>query len=89
MIEDTIQIQNQTGLHARPAAKMVKVISKYSSKIEFTKDDMTINAKSILGLMSLAAERGSKIHIRIHGEDEKEAMESILNLFKQFHDEES
>ena len=87
MIEHTIQIQNKMGLHARPAARIVKVISKFSSSILFTKDGMTINAKSILGLMSLAAERGSKILMKIEGKDENEALESILDLFQQIFDE--
>ncbi|MCP4728019.1 MAG: HPr family phosphocarrier protein [bacterium] len=89
MIEHTIQIQNKMGLHARPAARMVKITSKFSSRILFTKDGMTINAKSILGVMSLAAERGSKILIKIDGDDEKEALDRILELFQQIYDDDN
>ncbi len=88
MVEKNIQIMNQMGLHARPAAKIVKLTSQFKSQIKATKDGFTINAKSILGLMSLAAERGSIISLHIDGEDEEKAMMAIVNLFEEIFNEE-
>lgn len=88
MVEKTVQIKNSMGIHARPAAKIVKLAAQYSSEIQITKDGLSINGKSILGVMALAAERGSEVTIRTSGNDESEAMENILKLFESIFDEE-
>ena len=88
MIERTIQIQNIMGLHARPAARFVRLASKFPCTIELIKDSMTVNGKSILGVMSLAAEKGSTITIRAAGEGEQEAVAHLIELLDQIFDEE-
>ena len=88
MVEKTIHIQNSMGLHARPAARFVKIASKYPCHIEITKDDLTVDGKSILGVMSLAAEKGSVVTIRANGDKEQEAVESLIILLNEIYDEE-
>ena len=88
MIEETIKIQNKYGLHARPAAHLVKVAGQFNSDIKITKDGLEVNGKSIMGVMMLAAEPGSEITFRIEGEDEAEALKSIKELIAMnFHEE--
>ena len=82
MVKKKITILNESGLHARPAATLVKLASKFSSKIFLQKDSIEVSAKSIMGLMSLGAEMGSKILIIADGEDEEDALKQIYNLFK-------
>jgi len=79
--EREIEIKNRAGLHTRPAAMLVKLSSKYDSEIYLIKDCYTINGKSIIGVMTLAAEFGSKLTIRAEGIDSKEAVEDIAVLF--------
>ncbi|MEJ2048630.1 MAG: HPr family phosphocarrier protein [Calditrichota bacterium] len=80
MIEKSIKIENKTGLHARPAALLVKVAGKYKSDIILSKDGYEVNGKSIMGVMTLGAESGSTILIRVQGEDESEAMKALEEL---------
>jgi len=80
MIEKTVQINNEHGLHARPAAHLVKTAGKFKSDIKVLKDGLEVNGKSIMGVMMLAAEPGSEIIFRINGEDELEALEALLEL---------
>lgn len=88
MIEETIKIQNKYGLHARPAAHLVKVAGQFKSDIKIIKDGLEVNGKSIMGVMMLAAEPGSEITFRIDGDDETEAMKSIKELIAMnFHEE--
>lgn len=88
MVEKNVQIMNEMGLHARPSAKFVKLASSFPCNIELTKDGLTINGKSILGVMSLAAERGSTITIVADGEKESEAISALTELIHGFVDEE-
>jgi phosphocarrier protein HPr len=81
MIEKTITVQNKLGLHARPAAMVVSQAGKFRSEITLAKDDLQVNAKSIMGVMMLAAEMGSRIVITAQGEDEEEAVQAIEALF--------
>jgi phosphotransferase system HPr (HPr) family protein len=83
MIEKKLTVTNKLGLHARPSAKVVQTASKYKSEVTLTKGNMTINAKSMLGVMALAAECGSVLILRVVGEDEKEAARELIRLFKQ------
>jgi phosphocarrier protein HPr len=79
-IEKTVTIVNQRGLHARAAAKFVKLAGEFSSEIEVTKDGETVSGRSIMGLMMLAASTGSTIHLSAQGEDASAALESIVLL---------
>ena len=80
MIEREVQIVNKLGLHARPAAEIVKTAAKFQSHITLTRDDLEVNGKSIMGVMMLAAEFGSTITLRADGPDEAEAVEALAAL---------
>ena len=80
MIEETLKITNKHGLHARPAAQFVKVAGKFKSEIKVIKDGLEVNGKSIMGVLVLAAEKGSKIQLHIDGKDEKEAIKVLVAL---------
>jgi len=80
VIERQATIVNPLGMHARPAARLVKLASGFQSHIELVKDDLGINGKSIMGVMMLAAECGSSITIRAEGPDEAEAVEALAAL---------
>jgi phosphocarrier protein len=88
MTERTITVQNKLGLHARPAALVVSEASKFQSEILLTKDGQEINAKSIMGVMMLAAEMGSQILISASGEDERQAVQALSDLFASKFNEE-
>lgn len=80
MIKKEVQLLNIKGLHARAASSLVKVSSKFSSEITLKQDGQAVNGKSILGLMTMAAEYRSWVTICIDGEDENNAMESLVEL---------
>ena len=80
MIEKQLEVVNLLGLHARATARFVRAASRFKSKITVTKDGTTIDGKSILGLLFLAASAGSHITIAASGEDEEEAIESLSTL---------
>jgi phosphocarrier protein len=82
MVEREIIIKNKTGLHARPAAVLVQNANEFKSDIFLEKDEDRINAKSIMGVMMLAAGEGSKIKIIAEGKDEKEAVDRISKLLE-------
>ena len=85
MIERAITILNRLGLHARPAAEFVKVAGKFDCQITLSKDDMEVNGKSIMGVMTLAAECGSVVVVRANGADAEEAVEALAKvLAKQY-----
>jgi phosphocarrier protein HPr len=77
-----LQIKNKYGLHARPAALLVKIACKYNANIELSKDGMVVNAKSILGVMTLAAERGSEIEVIAFGDDAEAAVRDIQKIIE-------
>lgn len=87
MIEKTITIINSAGLHTRPAATIVKIASKFQSEFYIYKDGMNINGKSIIGVMTLAAAKGSELKLSFEGEDEKDMAESIVDFFNRGFDE--
>ena len=87
MIEREVVIKNRTGLHTRPAATLVKTASKFKADFFIYKDGMEINGKSIIGVMTLAAEQGSALTLRFVGEDEAAAAEEIIALFERGFDE--
>ena len=80
MMERAVQIMNQNGLHARPAAEIVKVASKFQADITMVRDDLEVNGKSIMGVMMLAAEYGSTLVVRADGPDAREAVDAIAEL---------
>jgi phosphocarrier protein len=75
-----VEIKNKLGLHARPASLLVKLAGKFESEIQLAKDDTEINAKSILGVMMLAAGPGQSITISADGPDAEEAVDAIASL---------
>jgi phosphocarrier protein HPr len=87
MIEQTVTIRNRTGLHTRPAATLVKTASRFKAEFSIRKDSLEINGKSIIGVMTLAAEQGSTLTLRFDGEDEKDAAAAIVALFESGFDE--
>ncbi|OIO32958.1 MAG: hypothetical protein AUJ70_04375 [Candidatus Omnitrophica bacterium CG1_02_40_15] len=80
MIEKKITIKNEQGLHARPAAIFVQIANKYESDIAVKKGRQEVNGKSIMGLLTLAAEKGAKLHIKVNGPDAKEAIEELEKI---------
>lgn len=80
-IEKTLTIKNQLGLHARAAAELVKITGEFRSDITLNKNSIQVNGKSIMGIMMLAASKGSKIIVSIEGPDAKECMEAVEKIF--------
>ena len=77
MVERSVQIVNKLGIHARPAAEIVKTAAKFKSGITIVRDDMEVNGKSIMGVMMLAAECGAAIVLRAEGADEAAAVDAL------------
>ena len=80
MIERTIEVVNSLGLHARPAAQFVRLAAGFTSEIELARDEMAVNGKSIMGVMMLAAECGSRVVVRATGSDEAAAVAALEAL---------
>ena len=80
MLQQTTTIVNKLGLHARAAAKFVTQASLFESEINVKKNNQDVNGKSIMGIMMLAAAKGSEIELIIEGADEQQAMQSLLEL---------
>ena len=80
MIERAVQIVNRNGLHARPAAEVVKTAAKFKSEITIVRDDLEVNGKSIMGVMMLAAEFGATLTVRANGPDAQQAVDAIAEL---------
>lgn len=80
MVKIEVTIINKLGLHARASAKFVSTASKFQSHIEVTKGSQTINGKSIMGVMLLAATQGTQLTLVMEGPDEKEMQEALLTL---------
>ena len=81
MIKPNITISNELGIHARPAGMIANTSSRFICDIKLTKDGMEVNAKSIMGIMTLAAGKGSVIEVTAKGKDEAEAVAAIVDLF--------
>ena len=82
MIERTLGIINKLGLHARAAAKLVQTANGFRSEITVGRDGKQVNAKSIMGVMMLAAARGTEITVRANGPDEDQAVAALTELVK-------
>jgi phosphocarrier protein len=80
MIRSSIQISNKLGLHARASAKLTKLAGGYKSEVHLSRNGRRVNAKSIMGVMMLAAGHGTEIEIEVEGEDEAEAMTALRAL---------
>ncbi len=87
MIEKEITIINNAGLHTRPAATIVKIAAQFNSEFFILKDGISINGKSIIGVMTLAAAKGSILTLSFEGEDEDKMAEAILDYFDRGFDE--
>jgi phosphocarrier protein len=88
LIRQEVEIINKLGLHARAAAKFVTTASAYESDIQLANKDQQVNGKSIMGVMMLAAARGSKLELIVEGSDEQEAARAIIELINNRFDEE-
>lgn len=82
MIRKKVSIVNEAGLHARPAAALVKTASKFEADFFIHMYGYRVNGKSILGVMTLAAEKGAELELEVDGPDEEDALEAITDLIK-------
>lgn len=80
MPERTVQVVNRNGVHARPAAEIVKLAAKYQADITVIRDDLEVNGKSIMGVMMLAAECGATLRLRAEGPDAPQALDALALL---------
>lgn len=83
MVERTVQIVNRAGLHARPAAEFVKLAGGFDAEIHVERDGLEVNGKSIMGVLMLAAERGSHIVIRAEGNDAEDALTVLAGFVER------
>jgi len=83
MVEKEIKIKRDVGLHARPAANFVKTAEKFKSKVWLTKNGIRVNGKSILSILSLAVEKGSKVILSVEGVDEEEAFKALKEILEK------
>lgn len=83
MIEKKVKVRLDTGLHARPAARFVQEANQYHAEIYIVKGNKKVNAKSIMGVMSLAVAKGTEITITAEGSDEQEAVEALVDIVSQ------
>jgi phosphocarrier protein HPr len=87
MIKENVEIINKLGLHARASTKFTQVANQFSSDIAVIRDEKRVNAKSIMGVMMLAAAKGSVIEIEANGADEVEAVAALKALMNNYFDE--
>ncbi len=87
MLEKEIVVSNRLGLHARAAAKLVQLCGRYSSKVTLICRGREVNAQSILGVMMLAAGKGTTLSVRTDGSDEAAALPAVIELFDRRFDE--
>ncbi|MDQ3269046.1 MAG: HPr family phosphocarrier protein [Pseudomonadota bacterium] len=89
MIERELTVSNRLGLHARATAKLVQLLSGYRSNVTLTAKGREVNAKSIMGVMLLAAGQGAHVKLRADGEDEEAVADAVTDLFDRRFDEDS
>lgn len=82
MIRENITILNENGLHALPASRFVKRAEKFMSNVTLTKNGVEVSGKSIMGILTLACEKGSKVILMTDGKDEKEAMSALRKILE-------
>ncbi|MCI5606629.1 MAG: HPr family phosphocarrier protein [Treponema sp.] len=88
MVEKILTVSNRAGIHARPAAIIAQTSNKFESEITITRDDTTVNAKSIMGVIAMGAGYNTQLTIRAEGSDESEAISVIEELFNSRFEEE-
>ncbi len=86
-VECTVEIVNRAGMHARPAAELVKLAGTFAADIRLEKDGLEVNGKSIMGVLMLAAEMGSRLRIVADGEDAEDAVRALSELVGRGFDE--
>ena len=89
MIEQRIEVTNRLGLHARAASKLVRVLSTFKAQAWLSNGTREINAKSIMGVMLLAAAQGTMLTLRLDGVDEDAALDAVTDLFERRFDEDA
>ena len=82
MVQKKLLVNNKLGLHARAAVKFVNLANRFSARVKILKDGAEIDGKSILGILTLAATRGTAITLKVVGRDEGEALEALARLIK-------
>jgi len=82
VIQKEVTLLNRLGLHIRPAAQLTKIAAKYKADVYLLKDGMRVNGKSIMGVMMLAAARGSTLVLEAIGDDEEQLVEDLVKLFE-------
>lgn len=82
MVEEKVTLDNEIGLHARPASRFIREAIKYKSKIEIIKDEKIYNGKSIMGILSMGATCGDELLVRASGEDEEEAVKNLTRFLE-------
>lgn len=82
MIERELTIRNRAGLHTRPASMLVKTASRFEADVYLQRDNYEINGKSVIGVMTLAAEQGATLTLVVEGDDEEAAAAAITELFE-------
>lgn len=84
MLQQEIEIINKLGLHARASAKLTQLAASYKSEVMMSRDKRRVNAKSIMGVMMLAAAKGTTVTIEVDGPDEEEAMQALRALINDY-----
>ncbi len=87
MVQQEVVVKNRLGLHTRPAATLVKLAAKFKSEFFLERDGYRVNGKSIIGVMTLAAEQGARILLEFEGQDEQEALATLVDFFDRGFDE--
>ena len=87
MVQQEVVVKNRLGLHTRPAASLVKLAAKFKSEFYLERDGYRVNGKSIIGVMTLAAEEGARIILQFDGEDEQAALAALVDFFDRGFDE--
>ncbi len=86
-ISKRLEIKNRLGLHARAAALLVQTVSRFSSEVKISKDGQVVNGRSIIGLLTLGAAKGSRVRVEAKGNDAEESLKAIEELFEKRFDE--
>jgi phosphocarrier protein len=82
MVEKVITVSNRAGIHARPASKLVRALKDFACTINLTRDTYTVNAKSIMSVITLGAAYGTQITVKADGVDEQGAVDAVVRLFE-------
>ena len=83
LVQTEVEVVNRAGMHARPAAEFVKIAGRFKADIRVEKDGLEVNGKSIMGVLMLAAERGSKLRLSAKGRDAEDAVQALSELVRR------